>query len=48
LYADISARFAEAAAIPRMRGFGSPDAVLRKVYGENARRAFQRARRSTE
>ena len=98
LYADISARFAETAPIPRfvsqflhkypdrvlygtdmaynqrmfsttfrilesndehfyerdlnfnfdyhwpLNGFGLPDAILKKVYGDNARRAFQRAR----
>ena len=25
-------------------GFGLPDAVLRKVYGDNARKVFERAR----
>ncbi|HYK90566.1 MAG TPA: hypothetical protein VE398_17465 [Acidobacteriota bacterium] len=27
-----------------MHGIGLPDTVLRKVYGENARHVFQRAR----
>jgi hypothetical protein len=31
-----------------LHGFGLPDAVLKKVYGDNARRAFEQARKAAQ